>query len=124
MNRRTKIFILALIIIIIILTLVYFLLPKPVVPPSPLVFPTPIPQGDSGILEKQEEIRTNQYPLIDKTPYKTTFFEVSYIGPLKLRVVMFDKDKEKIKNEVEGWMRENGVEPRSHQIEYTIPPFP
>jgi len=31
---------------------------------------------------------------------------------------MFDKDENKIKEEAGAWMKENGVDPASHQIEY------
>lgn len=93
-------------------------------PPSFPPSPTPIPEGDNKIIEYQQIVRQNKYPLIDQTPYKTSLFEVSYVGPLKLKVVMFDKNKERIKSEVEKWMRENGVNPESHQAEYVLPPLP
>lgn len=126
MPKKTKVFIAILIVVIFILIMINFLLGRSPgtsnLTPSPI--PTLKPQGDSGIVEKQEEIRTNQYPLLGKTPYKTTLFEVTYTGPLKLKVTMFDEDKEGVKEEVEKWLMENGIKPETHQIEFIKPSLP
>ena len=126
MNKKVKILILALVIIAVILLLVGFFLLKPVSEetgsyPDSTLAPTPITEEPSSIFEEQEQTRATSYPLIDKTPYQTTLFEVTYSGPLELKVIMFSENQEQITNEVNLWLRENGIDPNSHTIKFTKP---
>ncbi len=128
MKKKTKIFIGILVIIVAVLVLVKVFPSKksvsePLVPFS-ILTPTPDPKENFDVLEEQKRIETNYYPLVSKTPYRTTLFKVTYTGPLKLTVTMFDKDQNKIKNEVYKWIAENGVDPNTHQIEFVKPVAP
>lgn len=119
MNKKTKIFIIILIIIIIIFIIIKLVVSSsPLVKSSVLLTPTPQPQNDADFLQKQVSDQKNNYPLINKTPYKTIDFEVYYSGPLELTVTMFNNNEIKIKSEVEAWLIENGVKVSFHQIIY------
>ncbi|MDD3679255.1 MAG: hypothetical protein PHX72_00110 [Candidatus Shapirobacteria bacterium] len=127
MNKKVKILILVLVIIAIVLFLVRFFLLKPVSEetsfyPDSTLTPAPITEEPLSIFEEQEQIRTANYPLIDKTPYQTTLFEITYSGPLELKVIMFGENQKQIANEVNIWLKENGIDPNSHTIEFAKPP--
>ena len=127
MNKKIKILILALVVIIIVLFWVGFFLLKPApketdLHPDSFSTPIPIAEEELSIFEEQEQIRITSYPLIDKTPYQTTLFEITYSGPLELKVIMFGENQEQIINEVNIWLKENGVDPDSHTIKFTRPP--
>jgi len=99
--------------------------PTPFPAPSFSVKPTPTLIKPANIVEEQEQTIKNYYPLIDKTPYRTPFFELTYSGPLKLKAVMFGKNEEEIKSKVEEFLKENGINPNTHIIEFVKPtPFP
>lgn len=94
----------------------------PSLPPTPT--PITVPPGYVDVYTEQKTTKETSYPLLEKTPYRTTHFELSYSGPLKLKVVMYSKNQTEIKNEVYSWIRENGVNPATHQIEFVEPTPP
>jgi len=101
-----------------------FPIPTPSPTPSFPVKATPTLNEPANIIEEQEQTIKNYYPLIDKTPYRTVLFELTYSDPLKLKVTMFGKNKEEIKSKVEEFLKENGIDPNSHIIEFVRPtPF-
>ncbi len=130
MNQKTKILIGALATIVGILVSIKFLWPKPnsqstSFSPTPILSTsTPKPKENLDIYEEQKEINAKYYPLITETPYRTTLFEATYSGPLNLKVIMFSEDQEKIKNKIEEWLIKNGVDPKSHKIEFVKPSAP
>lgn len=130
MNKKTKILIITLVLVAIILLLARLFLLKPAseetgLYPDSVFTPTPIAKEELDVFEEQEKIIATKFPLIEKTPYQTTLFEVSYSGPLELRVIMFGENQEQIANEINIWLKENGVDPNSHTIKFTKPsPLP
>ena len=64
-----------------------------------------------------EEMETDQqdYPLAALLPYKTKNFEISYEGPLLLRVVLKNANQKK---QALDWIQSKEVDPNTHQIEW------
>ena len=79
-------------------------------------FTTRKPSESEGIIE---EIQAGQesYPLAKYLPYQTEGFEISYEGPLLLRVVLKGANQ----NQALDWIRSLGVDPTTHQTEYVTP---
>ena len=128
MSRKTKTLIIILAAICSSL-IVFFIIQKKQFPKTPLPFPSlslsptsiPVPPGYVDVFTEQEQTKENYYPLLEKTPYRTPRFELSYSGPLRLKVIMYSKNQTEVKNEVYPWLKENGVEPTTHQIDFLDP---
>ena len=105
-----------------------FLAPKtPSLPTSPgptstsLPGPTLVPQGlgEPGIQEKIEKEVRQEYPLLYFIPHQTANWEVDYLAPLHLRVIL-QKDTPETRQEVLDWIESKGVNPTIHKIEWRL----
>lgn len=88
--------------------------------PNPLVSLTPIttPVFPKGDLDAPIQIRKEipqDYPLFQFIPYKTANWQIDYLKPLTLEVIM-KNDTQEIRQEVVGWIQSKGVNPSTHQI--------
>lgn len=70
--------------------------------------------------EEQEQLKEDYYPLFDTLPYETDAIKMDYSDRLTLQVKIkkINQDKDVIKKEVEDWIREKGVDPSTHTINY------
>lgn len=92
------------------------------------VAPTPTPvtpvtleetgQGDPNAFQKLEEATVTGYPLFPKTPYRTTNWTLDYVDALHLVVTVKGPVTEAIKTEVLNWIKDQGVDPATHQIDW------
>ncbi|MFH1561132.1 MAG: Ig-like domain-containing protein [Patescibacteria group bacterium] len=74
--------------------------------------------GDPEIPKEVAQQVGRDYPLIAFVPYETANFVLTYTGPNKLGVKIKSGDKQDIKWQVYDWLKEKGVDPDSHQIEW------
>lgn len=79
-------------------------------------FTTRKPSESEGVIEEMQAGQES-YPLAKYLPYQTESFEISYEGPLLLRVVLKGANQ----NQVLSWIESVGVDPVSHQIEWVTP---
>ncbi len=80
-----------------------------------------IPESSSREAKiEQENAIKNYYPLFYDLPYETSAFKIDYTDRLALEVIMYTGDQATIAPLVEGWIREKGVTPSSHTINYIV----
>lgn len=116
--KKTWFFLLSLVLVIVFLLALLFVRPisSPVAPtpsPTPFVF-----QGDADILEKRETLIKEQFPLLDFLPYQSKNFSIGYVGPLRLKISLWAQDQEAAKNEALSWLKEKGINPQTHLIDW------
>lgn len=73
--------------------------------------------SDPGFLPKKIEEISEKYPLLPYLPLMSEKFDLDYLSPLKLRVIL----KKGTKEEVLDWIRSKGVDPQTHEIEWLTP---
>lgn len=133
MNKLKKIFanrnlpiIIVLAILVIALIIIKIITPKeePIVPETVLPTLTPIQtvtilpgKGDPDFRQSLEPIIKKNYPLFDFVPFKTEFWSIYYLSPLKLRVNL-SLDNQENRQEVLDWITSKGVDPNTHQIKW------
>lgn len=73
----------------------------------------------NAALDKQLEV--NYYPLSKYFPYSTSTYKLGYKDRLFLKITLLDQraNKESILNEVKNWVKSKGVDPASHQYEFS-----
>lgn len=79
---------------------------------------------ESEVVEEEIEESLKDYPLISLVPYETENFEIRYEAPLFLIIKIKKGKADLIKEEVLDWIRSNGVDPATHQIEWLTPESP
>lgn len=134
MKKPTVLFLLILILATIATSLIFwrvFVAPTPSIPtptitpiptPTKFILPTPtlpvkeeIGESPTDILESLKE----RFPLIEFLPYETERFSIDYIAPFHLQVKIKNTEQvEEIKLEVINWIREKGINPKTHQIDW------
>ena len=90
--------------------------------------PTPTPEtpfvieqtgkGDPNALQRLEEETVKGYPLFPNTPHRETNWTLDYIAALRLEVTVKGAITEAIKTEVFTWIKSQGVDPDTHQIDW------
>lgn len=75
--------------------------------------PTQTLSNPQFLPQKIEEMN-QKYPLLPHLPLRSENFDIDYLGPLKLQVLL----KKGTKEEVLNWIRSKGVDPTTHQIEW------
>ena len=83
------------------------------------------PDSSPQEIKKQSlELEKNKsdYPLADKLPYKTSILKVDYYqAPKTLEVVIANEsDKAAAQDEINKWLKDNGFDPSSHTIVWTL----
>jgi len=134
MNRKTLnlfalIFILAFLATILVVWQL-FLAPRQAKPSPPTILPTPSPAvssptptetgGRGDPLEKLTIDLSQEFPLLDFTPYQEIDFSLEYAGPRFLKVTL-KQDTPQIKEKVFNWIKEKGVDPQTHEIKWVTP---
>lgn len=95
-------------------------------PPSPTFFfsPTPkimTPEGDlDAPLQIRKEIQRD-YPLFDFIPYKSKNWQIDYLKPLTLEIIL-RSDTLANRQEALNWIKEKGIDPATHGIVWKIEP--
>lgn len=79
---------------------------------------TPAESSSRYFQEKRNEIVNKYYPLFDYIPFSSSDFNIDYTDRLTLKVVIKNKDLEKVKQEVLEWIKSHGVDPSTHTITY------
>lgn len=79
---------------------------------------TPAESSSRYFQEKRNEIVNKYYPLFDYIPFSSSDFNIDYTDRLTLKVVVKNKDLEKVKQEVLEWIKSHGVDPSTHTITY------
>jgi hypothetical protein len=74
--------------------------------------------GDPEAVEKIAKSVLERYPLVKYVPFENDNFALDYSAPLILSVKIKSGDKTDIKWQVYEWLKEKGVDPDSHQIEW------
>lgn len=74
--------------------------------------------GDPEAVEKIAKSVLERYPLIKYVPFENENFYLNYSDPLVLSVKIKSGDKTDIKWQVYEWLKEKGVDPDSHEIEW------
>lgn len=73
------------------------------------------------IYEESRKDLQNNAPLFDYIPHSNSNFSIDYTAPLTLKVVIKNPDVNKVKGEVDTWIRDHGVDPSTHSINYITP---
>ena len=74
--------------------------------------------GDPDAVEKIAKSVIERYPLVKYVPFENEYFSLNYSAPLVLSVKIKSGDKTDIKWQVYEWLKDKGVDPDSHQIEW------
>ena len=107
---------------------IFFTKKAPVSPPAPIPTPTliliptpslPVGRGDQNFDEEIQKRIQERFPLIQFVPYQTTTWEIDYIGPLSLGVLL-QEDTPEIKEEILTWIRSKNINPATHQIKWEV----
>lgn len=77
--------------------------------------------SDPKLLEEMGLTILRDYPLVPHVPYYSQQFDIDYIAPLKLKIVL---KGETSKEEVLDWIRDQGVDPATHEIKWLTPESP
>jgi len=83
--------------------------------------PTPLEEkgrGDPDMYEKLQIETQNKYPLLNLTPHRESNWTLDYIGPLRFEITVKGKLTEEIKTEILTWIKNQGVDPDTHQIDW------
>lgn len=90
--------------------------------------PTPTPEisfpieqtgkGDPNALQRLEDETVKDYPLFPNTPHRETNWTLDYVGAMHLEVTVKGTVTEAIKTEVLTWIKDQGVDPATHQIDW------
>lgn len=76
-------------------------------------------EASSALMQKEEkQLIQKYYPLFDYVPYTSTDFDLDTNGRLTIDVKVKNPDIQKVKQEVEDWIRSKGVDPGTHTINY------
>lgn len=75
--------------------------------------------GDPNFYEEIKKGVNDYYPLLQYVPYKTEFWSIDYLGPLKLEVIL-NKNTAEIRQEVLNWISSKGVDHQTHKIEWKM----
>ncbi len=79
------------------------------------------PENSTGAArEETEKLFNTYYPLIYDTPYSTGTFKIEYYDRLTFEVTVYGRDVEKIKQEVNDWVKSKGVDPSTHTFRYIV----
>lgn len=84
-------------------------------------FTTQASSGQSGsgyVADYETKLNDQYYPLSNYIPYETPDFYAGYKDRLTLNIYIKNPDIEKVKAEVDDWIKSHGVDPKSHQIIY------
>jgi hypothetical protein len=75
-------------------------------------------KGDPNYYNYLQQVATDNFPLIDSMPHAEATWSIDYLGPLHLEVIVKDKNVEKVKEEVLAWIKNQEVDPTTHQIDW------
>lgn len=75
-------------------------------------------QGDPNAFQELEKVTVTGYPLFPKTPHRETNWTLDYVDALHLAVTVKGTITEAIKTEVLKWIKDQGVDPATHQIDW------
>lgn len=91
------------------------------IPTPTLKTPAAIEQagkGDPDAIKQMEESIQQGYPLFRYTPHRETNWTLDYVDALHLVVTVKGTVTEAIKTEVLNWIKDQGVDPATHQIDW------
>jgi len=74
--------------------------------------------GDPDAVQKIAESVLERYPLVKYVPFENDSFSLDYTAPLTLSVRIKSGDKTSVKWQVYEWLKEKGVDPDSHDINW------
>jgi hypothetical protein len=79
------------------------------------------PAEDTSGLQRDYETKLIQqyYPLFNYIPYSNEDFSIDYLDRLTLTVVLKHGDTPQMRQEVLDWIKNHGVDPATHTINYT-----
>jgi hypothetical protein len=88
--------------------------------PTPEVPPVveQIGKGDPDAIKQMGEAIQQGYPLFSFTPHRETNWTLDYVDALHLVVTVKGTITEAVKTEVLSWIREQGVDPATHQLDW------
>jgi hypothetical protein len=75
-------------------------------------------KGDPDFLDYLQKGAAEKFPLINAMPHAEATWSIDYLGPLHLEVIVKDKNVEKVKEEVLAWIKNQEVDPTTHQIDW------
>jgi hypothetical protein len=82
-----------------------------------------IPESSSSyVVDQDEKITKEFFPLNQYLPYKSSDFIIYYSKELTLTVEVKSKNLDLIKQEVWNWIKNKGVDPATHAINYKSAP--
>ena len=77
------------------------------------------PESSSGLVRDiQEKLNQQYYPLFDFIPFKNENFSIDYMGRLTLIIKIKKNNTDAIKQEALNWIKQHGVDPSTHTINY------
>lgn len=79
---------------------------------------TPPESSSKYVTELQDKITEKYYPLFYFVPYYNDDFHIDYTGRLSLQVKIKKNKVDNIKKEVLEWIKNKGVDPSTHKIQY------
>jgi len=88
-----------------------------------LNFETAHDQNDPRQLQSLQSELDKNYPLASLTPYQTLNYRVVYSAPLTLEIDIKDPNviQQNIIQEVQSWVKSNGVDPTTHKYDIVLP---
>jgi len=72
--------------------------------------------GTPNFLDYLNQETEEKYPLFDYTPFTSDLFDIDYLGPKKLGVVIKTASPSAARALVEQWIKQRGVSPETHEI--------
>jgi len=72
--------------------------------------------GAPNFLDYLNQQTEENYPLFDYTPFTSDLFDIDYLGPKKLGVVIKTASPSAARPLVEQWIKQRGVSPETHEI--------
>lgn len=65
--------------------------------------------------KKQEKIKED-HPLIEYMPLENQYYQLTYSGPMQLKVYLKQATKQEALARIRQWMKDKGQDPESHEI--------
>ena len=83
-----------------------------------LLFQTIANQTDEALINRLEQNKADNYPLLKYLPAQTDSFILGYQGPRTLYAILLAEDKQKAQEEILQYIQSKGVNPAYHKIIY------
>ena len=70
-------------------------------------------------MEQLDNFQKENYPLVNFLPYESLNYKIEYVGRKKIKVLVLTQEEVSIE-EIANWIRDHGVDPKTHEIEWAF----